>query len=157
MEVLVFFAIVYVLFKITVAISKVKAKQRKEDEKACQAALRQQLAAEQRSMKAKQRDCETLKKAITPAAFFNRLSVVSLSNKEKETLTMDFLERYWLACKEKSINAKTEASERKALQVYFDTLRLYDERLSSVHRARIQGHRNEFDSQYGSGIISEAK
>lgn len=157
MEIIVFFAIVYVFFKIMVAISKVKAKQRKEDEKARQAALREQLAAEKRSMKAKQRDSEMLKKAITPGAFFNRLSAASLSNKEKETLTLDFLERYWLVCKEKSISAKTEASERKALQVYFDTLRLYDERLSSVHRARIQGHRNEFDSKYGSGIISEAK
>lgn len=157
MELLVVIAIGYVLLKLFASIGKERIKQRKKEEKARQIELRAQQAAKQRVIKAEQRDLEALNRAVTPTTFFNRLSVCTLSSVEQVDLLSSFLDRYWLVCKEKSANAKTECAKRRALHAYFDNLRPYDPLFSLRERTHIQKYRNEFDSQYGEGIITEKK
>lgn len=136
------------------SVARAYVKQKNAEKRAMQAAIRKEEAAFQRAENAKNRDMEALRKAVTPATFFNRLSLSTLSDGDKSLLTYEFLARYWEACKTKSDNAKTDASRRKALQAYFDTLRSYDGHFTRYQRVRIQGYQNEFDRKYGEGVLS---
>lgn len=70
------------------------------------------------------------------------------SEDDLSKLTNGLIDRYWVSCKEKSINAVSEKSKRNACQAFFDTLDLYSKYLTQENLDLIEFYRSEFQIMF---------
>lgn len=116
-----------------------------------------------------ERCLDSMQKVITPKSYFAKMNVyeelkteifalkrvwigdfyVKLpSENDLSNLTNGLIDRYWVSCKEKSINAVSEKSKRNACQAFFDTMELYSIYLTKENLDRIEYHRSEYKNMF---------
>lgn len=110
-------------------------------------------------------DCQNiLNKTKSPKTFFSRLDLFMETKKELEgleavkpgTLQMKFatddqftilknemIDRFWMDCVEKSINAASPKGKDAKIKAFFETLALYSDRLSQENQDHIESYRQE--------------
>lgn len=116
-----------------------------------------------------ERCLDGMQKVITPKSYFAKMDVyeelkteilelkrvwigdfyVKLpSESDLSSLTNSLIDRYWVSCKEKSINAVSEKSKRNACQAFFDTMELYSKYLTKENSDHIESYRSEYKNMF---------
>lgn len=99
---------------------------------------------------------DILQAESTPKGFFtmrakldtHRKAVGVSVGKSSDELTNDFLRRFWFDCKERRINAVSDAAKQHALVVFFDTMELYGDQIGDANAAIIAECRTEYYMLY---------